>query len=253
MSRRPLNIRPVWFFAVFTFLLLSTGSKVLRAGLSAPASFAVLSPDEKRVLVMRSFDVAYDEKHPVMFSMPGGRSIVLHEVFPKSGTYDSTSFAPIWQVDWYAFEYCLRWSPNFDDVVRLNTHALNSNWASAFYHSGRLTHQYDKQDLLTGLRHPVFFPLSTWDWYSKWYDEFEVHQNQLFLSTSRRRITPFGLEVNLGLKESYVFDLSSGTVINRSTSGTGHMWLQGVTVATCICALFFTVWYLSKRIFVKFR
>ena len=230
------------------FLLMVTGMSNSLAGISAPASYAILSGDGKHVLVMRSKVVNYDKRFPVKFTLPNGRLVIIHETFPKSGCYDSTSLAPFWQVDWYALAYTLRWSPDFGDVVRLNPWALKSDWALEFYHEGHLAHRYDSTDLLTGLRHPAFFPLSTWDWYAKWYDSFEVHGNRLNLSTMPRQINLPGGKIDLGVSESYVFDLSSGMMISRSLSDAVYLWLYGIVGTTVLCVLSFAIWLLYKRV-----
>ena len=219
--------------AVFVFV--ASGLTVALAGISAPSSHATLSVDGKRLLVMVSPKSNYDRKHPVVFSLPSGRSIILHETFSKSGSYDAATLAPIWQCDWFAFKKDLRWSEDFSDVASLNRFGLTSDWALAFYHEGLLVRRYDCQYLLTGLRNCMFLPFTSWDWHSQWYDTFTLDKNNLVLSTARRRLYLFGHELDLGLKEFYTFDMATGAIITRASVGAWRIWCD---VSFIVFALF---------------
>lgn len=62
-------------------LLWTSGFTVAVGGMSAQRSHAVLSADEKRILVMVSPKADYDAPHPVAFSLPDGRTVVLRDTF----------------------------------------------------------------------------------------------------------------------------------------------------------------------------
>ena len=238
---------PMRSVAITIFLALSFGVTCALAGITAPSSQASLSADGKHVLVMISPIVDYDRKHPVTFSLPGGRSVILHETFPKSGSYGSTTLEADWQVDWFSFERNLRWTDDCSDVVRLNQYGLGSKWGIEFYHRGQLVRRYDCEHLLTGLKQPVFFPFSNWDYYSEWWDVFELRDHQLALTTTRRRLHFSTHELNLGLSESYTFDLSTGAIISRSTTGAGEVWLV-ITPVAFLFVMFILWWWLRKRL-----
>ena len=154
---------------------------------------------------------------------------ILHEAFTKSGCYDAATLAPIWQADWFSLKSDLRWTPDFIDTARINRQGFNSDWALAFYHAGKLLRRYDSQHLLTTLNQRRFFDFTPSDWHFVWYDRFEIVKNQLVLSTARRRLPLWFFALDLGVQETYTFDLSSGAVIERVTTGVRRMWLYGVS------------------------
>lgn len=194
---------------------------------------------------------AYDNLHPVYFSLPYGKSIVIQETFPKSGVYDSATLAPIWQRDWFALKSDLLWSDDFTDIARLNRFGLTRDWALAFYHEGRLVRRYDCHYLLTGFRHWLFLPSTSWDWHTMWYGRFKLDGNHIVLSTARRRFYFAGHELDLGLTEHYVFDLSTGTILERSSTGVWRIWfyvvILPVVIFVLVCGLLFR-WILGRLI-----
>ena len=198
--------------------------------------------------------IDYDKKHAAPFLLPGGRSVMLHEAFSESGSYDSATLAPFYQVDWFSYRRDLRWSNGFTNIVRLNPFALGGDrfgyagrWALTFYHEGRLTRRYGSQDLLTGLRHPLFFDLATWDWYARWWSQFDAEENRLDFSTARRQLHLFGFKLDLGLQEFYRFDLASGAMISRSSTWATAGW--GYLAATLIILSMITagLWWFRRR------
>jgi len=230
--------------AVLLWLFSLTGSF---AGISAPSSSACLSPDGKHLLVMVSPVADYEKLYPTKFSFPDRRSIVLNETFSKSGVYDAATFAPLWQVDWFSLSYDLRFSPDFTDVVRLNRLGLKSTWALEFYHNDHLTNRYSCGELLTALKSPTFLPFKSWDWHYAWYDTLEVKGDRLFVSTAPRQIRLLGREINLGLQESYVFDLTTGAMINQ-TSISAIGWQLTVILVPLLLLLFgFWLWHSGRR------
>ena len=165
------------------------------------------------------------DDHVLPFALPDGREINIRDTFAKSGCYDAATLAPLWQVEWYTFPYCLGWSPDFSNVARLNIHGIEHDPDFPFTMIGQLTKEYNCNFLLTGLRSPYLLPFSTWDWHTQWYDKFEVEGNRLALSTVRRRLYIYGFEINLGLQEFYEFDLGTGEVASFRSEGGWVMWV----------------------------
>jgi hypothetical protein len=220
------------------------------ASVTAMNSYAQVSEDGTRILVMVSPAVEYDTiTHPVPFFLPDGRTVSIRDTFVKSGCYDAGTLAPLWQVEWYDFPYCLRWSPDFSSVVRLNPRGIepDNDWALAFYHDGQLIKEYDCAFLLTGLRHLLLFELSFRDWYLRWHDEFEVEGNRLDLSTARRRLCVYGLELDLGLQEFYEFDLATGEVVSFRSEGGWVVWAYlGGCLMLLVSAALLIIWMLKR-------
>jgi hypothetical protein len=53
-------------------------------------------------------------------SLPGGRIVNLHDVFWKSGVYQSSTLEPAWQVDWFSQQRDLLYSDDLDwEMARL--------------------------------------------------------------------------------------------------------------------------------------
>jgi hypothetical protein len=214
------------------------------AGISAPNSHATLSRDGTRLLVMISTDAKWDRAAPV--TLPDGRVIVsLGDAFPKSGAYDARTLAPLWQVDWFSFERDIRCSDDFRSVVRSNRQGMRSNWALAFYRDGSLIRTYACAELLTGLRQCL--PYETWDWHTRWYEDFDLNSDgkRIVLSTARRRTFLCDRSIDLGLQEFYTFDLASGAVVTRRTAGAWLVWAYGAAglaiLGTVALALRFVV------------
>src|ERR1051325_8412771 len=93
-------------------VLLLFSSSIAEAAMSQPNSHAHYSADRKRLLVMISDWPACCDLAPE-FVLKDGRSIILRDFFCKSGCYDAQTLEPIWQVDWFAFEWELRTSADF--------------------------------------------------------------------------------------------------------------------------------------------
>jgi hypothetical protein len=197
MEVRWKNTRIVGLAPVVALLFWLLGLAVAMGGISAPYSYAVLSPNGKRILVMLSPIKVYDSEFPTKFKLPSGRLIVVGESFPKSGVYDATTLLPVWQCSWYVYHDDLRWSDGFDDLAILNRFALTSGWGIAFYHQGQFVRSYDCQYLLTEFRNPIFLPYTTWDWHTRWEENFERDGNHILLSTARRRLTYYGYELEV--------------------------------------------------------
>jgi hypothetical protein len=225
------------------FLLLAVLPATASGMISAPTSHAQLSTDGSRILVMVSPDADYENAHPSTATLPDGRVVRIRDAFSKSGCYDATTLVPLWQVDWFSLTPDLLASADFADVARRNRFGLDSDWGLAFYHNGRLVRRYDCKYLLTGLRQKYFLPFSTWDWHTQWYDEFELKEGRVSLSTARRRLSWSGHEISLGLQEFYVFDMATGDELNRRSTGMGRVWTYGFGVAVLVSTLFAAIWW----------
>src|SRR4051812_42499158 len=101
------------------------------ASLSAPNSSIQWSSDGRRILVMVSYDPPYDRNGVILF--PDGRVIDIHQTFSASGVYDAKTFAPVWQVNWFAHQREIVASPDLRYVARLNRFALTQSkrWKSS--------------------------------------------------------------------------------------------------------------------------
>jgi hypothetical protein len=230
-----------------TIALWFVGLTIASAGLDPPLASATLSADRQRLLVMMPTNVAYERLHPTPFVLPDGRSVILHETFAKSGAYDARTLAPIWQVDWYSNRDDVFRSADFTDVARVNPYGLDSDWAVAFYHEGRLTRRYACAELITALRSKIFFPFKSWGWHIAWSEYYELNGNQLAVSTARRRLIFFGHEWNLGFQEFYTFDLHTGAITSRSTVHSPRPWMDIVRLAFIGVAAMIGVWLWRLR------
>jgi hypothetical protein len=197
------------------------------AGISSPDSSLIFSRDGTRMLVMRSPYPQYDHAPPAMLA--DGRVVNIAATFAKSGVYDSLTLRPLWQVDWYVREGCLLWSDDLRHVARFDLTGYLRNSALHFYEDGKLIRSYKCTDLLTGLRQRVFLPYSTGDWHDRWYDEFDLTgaRTAVSLTTARRRLYLCGWRIDLGLRESYQFDLDTGNIYKREVSGRWVVWAYG--------------------------
>lgn len=207
-----------------------------RGGISRPDSSVTFSRDGTRMLVMRSWDPKYDDAP--MATLSDGRVARIRDTFPKSGVYDSRTLQPLWQVDWYAHEWDLLCSDDLQHVARIDCTGYRRNSALLFYDNGKLIRSYACTDLLTGLRHWRFLPYSTWDWHEQWYQDFDLvaSRTEVALSTARRHLYFCGQNFDLGLQESYRFDLETGSIYSRSVTGRWVMWAYGVAALLLVLA-----------------
>ena len=229
------------------FMLLAALLDSGWAGMSACNSFARLSQDGMRILVMRNPQAEGDRSKP--FTIPDGRAIDIRDTFPKSGVYDSSTLHPIWQVDWSSLENELRWSADFSDLVRLNIHGLDSDWALRFYNEGRLVKSYPCTYLLTRLRNHFVIPFSTWDSHFEWYDHYELEGSRLLVSTVPRQLHLWGHTRDLQFQEVYTFDLHTGAVLSRRIIGESFLWRYAGAgaAALVLLALMIGMWVRRGR------
>ncbi len=194
---------------------------------SGTSSSVTVSADGTLLLVMRCPREAHDCAEPVL--LPDGRIVALRDVFEKSGVYDALTFEPVWQVQWWDHEFNLLWSDDFRHVVRVNQHALRSDWALAFFEDGRLVRAYPSNYLLTRMKTHWFVPYTSNGWRSVWYEtlDADLRRGTVNLVTTRRSFYFHYRYYDLGLQEFYTFDLVTGAIINRRVTGAWRPWAYG--------------------------
>jgi hypothetical protein len=202
----------------------------LRAGISSPDSYLIPSADGRTLFVMLSRDRLYDARPAA--TLPDGRVVNLADTFGGSGLYDAVTLRPRWRVNWFSLQGDLYHSPDFRHVLRVNRGGLDRGWVLRFYGNGVLVREYDAASVLTGLRSILFLPYSTWDWHVRWYDDYDLDPltGRFFLTTPRRRFLFYGHRLDLGLQESYTFDLSTGAILSQKVSGAWVLWAYGVLI-----------------------
>ncbi len=218
------------------------------AGMSSSTSYAKLSPDGRYVLAMISRSKYYGPKK-LIITLNDGNSIDIQDKFPKSGLYDSATLRPIWQFDWFASDELMRCSNDFMDIAIINRSAMSSDWAIRFFHRGSIVRSFDINAILTGLKSQRFFRFSSWDWFFVWYERFDIEDNQLVLTTARRRLEFPGFEIDLRLQEFCRFDLQTGSIISRTSVGGWYVWVSGTIISAIISATIFTIfrWILKRK------
>lgn len=176
---------------------------------------------------MKSPDPQHDNAPTAILA--DGRVASIRDTFAKSGVYDSRTLQPLWQVNWYAHDWDLLWSDDLQHVARIDRTGYLRNSALHFYDNGKLIRSYACSDLLTGLSGRAFLPYSTGDWHDRWYEDFNLEAGRfaVSLTTARRRINLFGWRFDLGLQESYSFDIETGAIYERSSSGGWVIWAYG--------------------------
>jgi len=215
-------------------------------GITAPSSYLEVSPDETRILVMLG-SPRCDAEHLKPVKLPDGRTVDIRKQFSNSGIYDIKTFSPILEIDWFAFSDDLQWNDDFSAIAILNRFGLHSDPAIAFARDGKIFRSYDCSFLLTSLRHDLFLSFSTWDWHTRWYDEFELVDSTLHVSTAERQIR----RRKLGLQEFYEFDFTTGELISRRVENgrlKGILWCIGFGLLGIIIACGIWVWLSSRRI-----
>jgi hypothetical protein len=193
--------------------------------ISARNSFAKLSPDGKRLLVMVAPDAKGDQARLKPFVLPDGRSLMLRDTLGKSGCYETDTLKPVWQVEWHVFESDLQTSPDFSHVVFRNMHAFPDRVALIFYENGQEIKRYHYQELMRHFSGSPFLFLNYTDWHLQWYEDFEVKGDILTLTTIPRTLFHYNFELKLGISEHYTFDLNSGRMLSARTRGLTRFWI----------------------------
>jgi hypothetical protein len=223
-----------------------------RAGISSPNSSYAFSSDGRRVLALTSPWPTDDQTPDITF--PGGVTVPIRALFGRPGVYDVATFNLLWEVDGFCFLYELRWSDDFRHIVRLNRFGMREPWAVRFYNEGTLVRSYDCHDLLTRMSSRRLLPYSTWDWYSRWFERFDLNatRDRFQLTTARRQFYFCGYEINLGVQEFYEFDLATGTILSRRVEGTWRVWIYALILAAGVAVVALAV-RLAWRLWRRFR
>jgi hypothetical protein len=192
--------------------------------ISAQNSYAKVSQDGKRLLVMVAPRSKYDTEALPPFVLPDGQTLVLRDVFGKSGCYERDALKPIWQVEWYEFEHELKGSPDFSRIARRNLHAYPDREALIFYENGKEIKRYQYQDLVRNLSSRYFLTFTTADYHDQWYEDFEATSDTLTLSTIPRALHFGDYSLELGVSEHYTFDLNTGNILTSQDIGVTRFW-----------------------------
>ncbi len=193
--------------------------------ISVPTSFAKVSQDGKRLLVMVARKSRYDTHAPVPFVLPNGRALELRETFGKSGCYETDTLKPLWQVEWFEFDDELKCSPDFSHLARRNMFACPDGVALTFYENGREIQHYQYQELLRNLASRYFLTQTSFNWHDQWYDDFQLTGHTLTLSTIPRAVHLGGHDMELGISERYTFDLNTGNILTSQEIGVTRFWV----------------------------
>ena len=183
-------------------------------------------------------------------TLPDGRVVNLHDVFWKSGVYQFSTLEPVWQVDWFSQQRDLLYSDDLRHVVWLNRHGFRSTWAIRFYDDGKLVRTYNCASLLTAMNRDWCLPFTSWDWHTQWYGAFclDARRQSALLSTARRQMHVMGHEIDLGRQEFYTFDLASGNVVDRRSTGAWLVWAYGAALSSLLVVLLLAVRSIGRRI-----
>ena len=161
------------FIAVSAIFAVCLLPNFCPASLYNPSSFAIVSSDQKFLLVMRSTVKAPSDQGR-MFKLPSGHEIDLREKFQTNGVFRLDSFECIQPFPWFADEGELFASGDFKLLVRLNRFAVESqklkdwSWCLKFYKEGKEVKEYQVGDLV-GIPKTLFLPYTTSGWHSVWY------------------------------------------------------------------------------------
>ena len=167
------------------FFVWICSSYTLYAKLSSPESYAILSKNGYRILVMLTKSPGEDES----IILPSGEKIDLRKKFQSSGVFDLLTNKPIWQFNWYSNESELQTSDDFSSIIRLNDVALVSSqkWGLIFIYNGKIIKTYSLDDLIINFTSKYFFPFETGGYYCRWNDSFVLSGNTLKLITTKRQ------------------------------------------------------------------
>ncbi|HEY7116190.1 MAG TPA: hypothetical protein VH475_06375 [Tepidisphaeraceae bacterium] len=238
-------------------LVLLALARAADGGISAPNSSVINSRDGTRMLVMLSPEPSSDQTSTA--KLPDGRVVNIHDVFAKSGVYETATFAPVWQVDWFALGHDVLCSDDLRYVARRNRWGFHAGRAIAFYDRGKLVRTYDCATLLTGMKGAWCLPFSTWDWHTRWYEGFDLDADHkaVLLSTARRRTYVMGHVIDLGRQEFDRFDLASGSAVGQWTAGAWVVWAYGVglvlLLVSCVVVMVLSVRWCWRRMKVSDR
>jgi hypothetical protein len=245
----------IWiFFAAFPF--------VASASLYEPPSYAILSADNKSILVMcSSIKTNWDSGY--IFTLPSGQQINLREKFKTNGVYQLDNFQCVQPLNWYADQSELFYYGGFDILVRLNEFAVdtqnktNWSWCLRFYDQGKVVKEYQVKDLVA-LPHYLFLPETSYGWHTVWYElgaftsgeglyplsGSYYSQWQFVLMTEPQAFGP----IKLSDGNVFVFDVFNGKIIQQWRR---HPLIKFLIVIITFLALYFLTFICCARIFKK--
>ena len=227
-------------------LMISTAiacaSSSVRAGLSAPIPFAILSKDESKILVIRDGGSGFSKSQIANPRLSGGEIIDFLTAYPRSGVYEVASKQLDYPIDWFSLEREVLASDDLAYVARLNR--FGGDWALKFYAHGAEVRTYKVDELLTGFADERFRPFVTWDYFHPWHDEFELRDGHVVLTTVNREV--FG--VPIGFREIHTFQLATGSLQNTEVqNGPMRLLIGGVGLLIIIITSVFLAVRAQRR------
>jgi hypothetical protein len=190
------------------------------------------------------------------FVLRDGSAITLRDVFPKSGCYDAITLEPIWQVDWFAFNWNLETSADFTHVVWLHEKAMKGGAALEFYTNGELVRAYRCLDLLKHMNSALLLDFTSANWHSEWYDwrSFQLAGcDRLYLSTGRRQFWMSGHQFDLGYQEHYTFDLATGEIREITYTGVDRLIIVIIELVALVIGAPLISFWLIRRLVRRIR
>ncbi len=227
--------------AILLFILIFS-PYALYAKLGTPQSYAIISKDGNRILVMLTKSPGQDE----LFALPNNKIIDLRKTFKSSGVFNLTTNKPIWLFNWYSNAFEIQASDDFSSIIRLNEYGLVSpqKWGLMFIYNGKIVKTYSLDVLLTDFKSKYFFPFETGGYYFRWEDDFILNGNYLKLVTTARQINCFGHIIPLGYQESYSFDAKTGEILEKRIN---NPLLDAIITLTVIIFISILVAFFIKR------
>ena len=209
------------FAALLIPFAIACASTSVRAGLSAPIPFAVLSKDESRILVVRDGGSGFGKDQVTNPRLSNGESIDFLATFPRSGVYELPSKRLDYPIDWFSLEREVLASDDLSCVARLNR--FGGDWALKFYDRGEAVRTHTLNDLLTGFADERFRPFVTWDYFHPWHERFELRGDHVEVTTIGREVSG----VPIGFREVHTFDLTTGTLLHTEVQNRPKQLLIG--------------------------
>ena len=227
----------IWFNGTTSFAIMT-----------APKSFAEISPDGTRLLVRLHPSARGDVAESL--ALPDGRVVELRNQFKTSGIYDLKTFQRVAEIDWFVTD--MLWNDDFSSIAASNEFDAHypGDWALAFARNGKIIKKYASDDLLTAFKNKKWLPYRTWNWFYDWldYTSFEKSDPLIKVATAPRQISyrpqKFSqwTEWEIGFQEFYEFDFEMGEMLSSRVENTKYktiVSLIGIFIAlvigTCIC------------------
>jgi hypothetical protein len=200
------------------------------ASLYEPPSYAIISADNKTMLVMCSpIKTNWDSGY--IFTLPSGQQINLREKFKTNGVYRLDNFQCVQPLDWFADQSELFNYGDFNILVRLNQFAVDSqdktnwSWCLRFYKQGKVVKEYQVKDLV-GIPSYLFLPETSYGWHTVWYElaaftggagmyplSGSYYSQWQFVLVTEPQF--FGPWTKLSNGNVYVFDVFTGEIVQQ--------------------------------------